>query len=196
VDFDEVKPSNINRQLYALDSTIGHPKVDVAAQRIADINPRCVVEKLKCFIHTETLDTVLAGQPDVIIDAIDSFSPKLELLTGIQTQGLAVISAMGAAMRSNPSMIRLGPLEEAKNCPLARQIRKKLRQRRINISFPCVYSIEPVADFEFGDDPQPDEQVLDRGRKRRVLPSLPTLTGIFGLTAANWAIQYLIKEVK
>ncbi|OHB44463.1 MAG: hypothetical protein A2178_02360 [Planctomycetes bacterium GWC2_49_10] len=196
VDFDEIKPSNINRQLYALDSTIGRPKVDVAAERILDINPKCHIEKLKCFVHKETLDTVLADKPDIIVDAIDSFNPKLELLTAIQIQSLTVISAMGAAMRSDPSMVRLGPLKEVKNCPLARQMRKKLRQRELNLTFPCVYSLEPLGDFEFEEDPQTSEQILERGRKRRVLPSLPTLTGIFGLTAANWTIQYLIKDVK
>jgi len=190
VDFDEVKPSNINRQLYALESTLGAAKVDVAANRVQDINPKCEIEKMKCFVHQETLDAVLAGRPDVIIDAIDSVNPKIELLAGAQERGLEIFSSMGAAMRSDPSLVRVGPLAGVKNCPLARQIRKKLRQRGAGVDFCCVYSIEPAGVFEL-EEGNPEE-AMSRGRSRRILPSLPTLTGIFGLTIANWTIQYLV----
>jgi tRNA A37 threonylcarbamoyladenosine dehydratase len=195
VDFDEVRLTNINRQLYALDSTVGKLKIEVARTRILDINPQCSVEAVKSFVHAETIEEVLSGKPDLVIDAIDSFSPKVELLTGVMRLGLNVISCMGAALRTDPALIRVGPLSEAKYCPLARQVRKRLRQRKLPVDFKCVYSIEPVmqtaADGELLDEKS--EEVFVRGRKRRTLGSLPTLTGIFGLTAANAAIQMLSK---
>jgi tRNA threonylcarbamoyladenosine dehydratase len=197
VDFDEVRTSNINRQLYALESTVGMPKIDVARQRILDINPDCKVESLKCFVHTETVGQILDGTPNLIIDAIDSFSPKVELLTAVSKAGIPVISSMGAALRTDPAAVRVGPLKNVKYCPLARQIRKRLRQRHIGVDFTCVYSIEPVSglpDDAIGEEDSAHEETFSRGRKRRTLGSLPTLTGIFGLTAANTALQLLLNH--
>src|SRR5690349_501438 len=80
VDFDEVRPSNLNRQLYALHSTIGRPKIEVAHARVRDINPSCEAEALRIFVHVETMDQILDGPPHLVIDAIDSFTPKVELI--------------------------------------------------------------------------------------------------------------------
>ena len=197
VDFDEIRLSNINRQLYATSSTIGRKKCDVARQRVLDINPNCHVQTLEVFVHTDTIEQVLAGDPkppDLVIDAIDSFTPKQILLEALHLRGIPVISSMGAAMRADPLQIRIGPLAEVHTCPLAAKLRKALRKRGVPINFTCVYSTEPV--LQLPDDsadleaPQ-DEQSLERGRKRRTLGSLPTLTGIFGLIAANAAIDQL-----
>jgi tRNA threonylcarbamoyladenosine dehydratase len=197
VDFDEVRTSNINRQLYALESTVGLPKIDVARQRILDINPACIVDAVKCFVHTETVGQILDGKPDLIIDAIDSFSPKVELLTAVSKTSITLISSMGAALRTDPTSVRVGPLKNVKYCPLARQIRKRLRQRDIGVDFTCVYSMEPVSGLPedaIGDEDNTREETFSRGRKRRTLGSLPTLTGIFGLTAANTALQLLLSD--
>jgi tRNA threonylcarbamoyladenosine dehydratase len=197
VDFDEVRPSNINRQLYALESTVGQPKIDVARQRILDINPDCKVESLKCFVHVETVQQILGGGPNLIIDAIDSFTPKVELLTAVSNADIPLISSMGAALRTDPTSVRVGPLKNVKYCPLARQIRKRLRQRDIGVDFTCVHSVEPVSDLPedvIGDEDNAPEETFSRGRKRRTLGSLPTLTGIFGLTAANTALQFLLNH--
>jgi tRNA A37 threonylcarbamoyladenosine dehydratase len=196
VDFDEIRPSNINRQLYALESTVGLAKTDVAIARVRDINPKCKVEALKCFFDDTTADSVLAGPPDLVIDAIDSVAPKTQLLAELIKRDIAVISSMGAALRTDPALVRTGPLSEVKNCPLARLIRKRLRKRGLSVEFSCVYSTEPTDDLPGGgisETSDATEETLRRGRTRRTLGSLPTLTGIFGLTAANLAIRMLLE---
>jgi tRNA A37 threonylcarbamoyladenosine dehydratase len=201
VDFDEVRPTNINRQLYALDSTVGLPKVEVARRRVADINPRCAVEPLQIFVHVENLDQVLAGPPDLLIDAIDALTPKVETIAAALDRKVPLISCMGAAVRTDPSRIKVGSLFSSRGCPLARRIRQRLRKRGLPLDFTCVYSDEPLSDEARTDEhpceehpsgDAPEEETIRRGRKRRTLGSLPTLTGIFGLTAANQAIRVLL----
>lgn len=195
VDFDEVRISNINRQLYALSSTLGQKKCQLARQRILEINPGCIVEALDLFVHSDTIDQVLAGPPDLVIDAIDSFTPKLILIEQLLRRGIPHLSAMGAAVRRDPLAIRIGSMEEVHTCPLAAKLRKALRKKGLSLTFPCVYSVEPVERVraeEIEPVSQEAEESLVRGRPRQALGSLPTLTGIFGLTAANYALQQLL----
>jgi len=103
VDFDVIRPSNINRQLCALDSTVGMAKVEVARRRVNDINPACQVDVRRCFVHCDTMDQVLAGPPDLVVDAIDSLGPKVELLAAMQERRIPVVSSMGAACRPSPA---------------------------------------------------------------------------------------------
>jgi tRNA A37 threonylcarbamoyladenosine dehydratase len=195
VDFDEVRPSNINRQLYALSSTLGRPKTEIAEARVRDINADCHIEPMRCFVHADTMEQVLAGPLDLVVDAIDSFTPKIELLSAVRRRGIPLICSMGAALRTDPACVRVGPLEEVHMCPLAAKIRKALRKRQVPLDFTCVYSIEPLPALPEGaiDCPErSNEDLLQRGRQRRPLGSLPTLTGIFGLTAANAALRLLL----
>jgi tRNA threonylcarbamoyladenosine dehydratase len=197
VDFDEVRSSNINRQLYALRSTVGRAKADLAVQRVLDINPACRVEGLRLFLHVETLDQVLAGGPDLVIDAIDSFAPKALLLAESRRRQVRILSSMGAALRTDPTAVRIGPLEEVHHCPLAARLRKRLRAQSVPLDMPCVYSIEPVGELRrtaIAAEPEPGGEVVSRGRSRRPLGSLPTLTGIFGLTLANTALRILLGD--
>ncbi len=187
VDFDKIRISNINRQLYALDSTVGRPKVEVARQRVLDINPQCKVETLEVFVSSETVGQILEGKPDVVIDAIDSVAPKLLLVSSAYHAGLYIISVMGAATRRDPTLIRVGDLAETKICPLARFMRKRLHRRGVDRGVRCVYSIEPVPPG-VRQPAEEDEDEYDRGRKRAKLGSLSCLTGIFGLVAANEGI--------
>jgi len=194
VDFDRVRASNLNRQLLAMHSTIGQPKAQLAAARVRDINPGCDAQPLELFVHTDTLGPVLAGPVDLVLDAIDSFTPKLELLAAVLARRLPVLSCMGAALRTDPTAVRVGPLENTLHCPLARRMRKALRKRGLPLDLPCVHSIEPIHHLPptagvGGDD---DQEIYTRGRLRRSLGSLPTLTGIFGLTLANEAVRILL----
>ena len=194
IDHDDVSVSNINRQLYALDSTVGKPKAELARQRVFDINPHCKIEALKLFVNEDTLDQALSGSPDILIDAIDSFLPKVKLLKAVVERRIPVISSMGAALRTDPSLIRVGPLYESSYCPLARKVRKLLRKWGASVDFPCVYSLEPTHELREGaiGTEEDCEDQPDHGRKRKPMGSLPTLTGIFGLTAANAAIKTLL----
>ncbi len=190
VDFDVISETNINRQLFALHSTIGKKKVDVARDRLRDINPACVVDNLDSFIRDRSLETVLAGEPDIVIDAIDSLNPKVQLLQGAVERGLTIISSMGAALRTDPTKIEVCDLSKSRNCPLARRVRKRLRRVGISKGIDCVYSYEELPDnyreFLMTEDITP---CTGQGRKRNALGSLSTITGIFGLTLANLAIK-------
>jgi tRNA A37 threonylcarbamoyladenosine dehydratase len=193
VDGDVVRPSNINRQLYALDSTLGRPKVEVAAARIRDINPACRVEALQLFVDSATCARILEGNPDAVIDAIDSLGPKVELATAAYRAGLKLVSVMGAATRTDPAAIRVADLADTRMCPLARFMRKRLQKRGIERGIRCVFSTEPApAAPSRSDAATEEEDSIVRGRKRRPLGSLSCLTGIFGLIAAREALALLV----
>ncbi len=192
VDFDVIHPSNINRQLYALDSTVRHPKVDVAAARVYDINPDCRVEKLQVFLDLQSLPQILEGKPDLVVDAIDSVGPKVLLIQAALGAKLKVVSAMGAALHKDPSAIRVDDISKTKICPLARLIRKRLSMRGIKRGVRCIYSIEEVPHAQPLEGEEADgKDFYARGRKRTTLGSLSTITGIFGLTVAHEAIRLI-----
>ncbi len=197
VDFDRVRTHNINRQIIALESTVGMKKTKALAERVSEINPRCQVEPLDLFAGKETAGVILDPKPDLLIDAIDSLNPKFELLVAATDLGIPVLSSMGAALRTDPLQIRVADLMHTKKCPLARRLRKKLRRHGFQEGITCVYSEEEV-DFKYQEpEEDKDDAVFPKcgpgGRPRRVLGSLPTLTGIFGLTLANVAIKKLAK---
>jgi tRNA threonylcarbamoyladenosine dehydratase len=196
VDFDTIQPSNINRQILALESSIGQAKVEVAKERINLINPECQVEALQLFAGDETLNDILSPTPGILIDAIDSLNPKIQLLVGAHKRKITTFSSMGAALRTDPSKIKTGDIMTSNHCPLAKHVRNRLRRQGIEGGIQCVYSTERV-EFTY-QKPEETEQAAspyeDRGRKRNVLGSLPTITGIFGLILANEVILHLTKE--
>ena len=197
VDFDTIQPSNINRQILALESSIGQTKVEAAKERITLINPRCQVEALELFAAEETLDDILFPVPDVLIDAIDSLNPKVQLLVGAHKRGITTYSSMGAALRTDPSKIKIGEIMTSNHCPLAKHVRNRLRRQGVEGGIQCIYSTERV-EFNYQgpeETAQPASVYEDRGRKRNVLGSLPTITGIFGLILANEVILHLTKDI-
>ncbi|MDO4551879.1 MAG: tRNA threonylcarbamoyladenosine dehydratase [Planctomycetia bacterium] len=198
VDFDVVQLSNINRQLFALESTLGQKKCEVAKTRVLDINPACKVQTLPIFVHEDTFHELFSDfTPDYVVDAIDALSPKVALMAYLQEHGIPSISSMGAALRTDPTQIRIGKLRNVKGCPLARMIKKRMRNQKIPMNSLCVYSTEDISSVRLSrlapPEPSAPGEVL-RGRPRNVLGSLPTLTGMFGLVIANHVIQQLISE--
>lgn len=198
VDCDVVRESNLNRQLLALASTLGLAKTELAARRVLDINPRCHVDPRQAFVDRETAPGLLTPAPDVVIDALDSLGPKVQLLAAAQAmQGPAIVSSMGAAWRTDPFAVRVGDLAETRQCPLARYVRKRLRAGGITDGIRCVYSVEPMPPaarraIEAADGPDP----AARGRPRRPLGSLACLTGLFGLIAAREAIACIVERAR
>lgn len=186
VDFDDLHPSNLNRQLYALDSTMGRFKVDVAVARVRDINPACRVEGMRAFFDAAQADRVLDGM-DWCVDAIDSLNSKVALIAACVARGLPIVSAMGAADRADPTRVRVTDVSQTDVCPLARFVRKRLRRLGIASGPIAVWSDEPPMavppDRQEAPDAPPDDG--RRGRVRRPLPSLAPLPGIFGLAAAS-----------
>lgn len=195
VDFDLIKPTNRNRQLYSLESTNGLAKTEVAAARAKDINPDIAIETRAEFAHAETLPRLLDGQPDLVIDAIDSLAPKTELIAAAAQLGMPVFSALGAATRQNADAIRFAPLFDAVGCPLGRLIRKRLRRRGVEGDLWCVYSSEPRNSAAVA-EPEDEEGEYKRGRSRTVLGSMATITGMYGLRLAHEAVLRLSRGGK
>ncbi|MFA5362699.1 MAG: tRNA threonylcarbamoyladenosine dehydratase [Candidatus Omnitrophota bacterium] len=196
VDFDDIKLTNVNRHLYALTSTIGRKKAEIAGERVHDINPSCKVETQEVFAGDETLDLILDNKPDVVIDAIDSLNPKTQLLAACYIRKIPLISCMGAAMRTDPFSVKTGDLFDIKGCPLASRIRKKLRKKGIERGIFCVYSGQKQKTLILEKEIVHSEREYERGRKRRKLGSLSTVTGMFGLAMAHCAIDLLTKQVQ
>jgi tRNA A37 threonylcarbamoyladenosine dehydratase len=189
VDFDRVRETNLNRTLWAARSTLGRPKTEAARERLLDVAPDLEVEALTVFVHRDTMERSLAGPPQLVVDAIDSLSPKVELIRSCQERAIPLISCMGAARRTDPAAMRFGLLSESRHCPLSQRVRKALRKAGASLEVPCVFSIEPVDRASEGPEDEPSDN--RRGRTRKSLGSLPTIPGIAGLLAAHHAILFL-----
>ena len=172
VDFDVVEQSNINRQLFALHSTIGRPKVDVAAARIADISPDINVQTFNMFWDDASNPDVA---PDFVIDAIDSVQSKIALYRWCVAHNIPFIASMGAAQKTDITQIKIDKLSKTTVCPLASRIRKLVRNENLP-DFPVVYSTQSPIKNDTG-----------------TLGSIITVTGDFGLRLANFVITELIK---
>ena len=157
VDADTVALSNLNRQIIALRSTVGQLKVDVAAQRIHDINPDCLVTTKPMFYLPENADQIPLQQYDYVIDCVDTITAKLEIIRRCHAADVRLISSMGAANKLDPTRFRVADISQTSIDPLARILRKKLRKEGIH-HLKVVYSEEapivaPAAITESSDRP-------------------------------------------
>lgn len=197
IDADVISESNINRQLFALGSTVGQPKVELAAERVRDINPNCRIEALQIYIDDTTTDKLLTPRPDVLIDAIDSLSPKTGLLErAVELEIPCIISSMGAANKTDAAAVRVADLAKTRHCRLARFLRKRLRHRGIHSGITCIYSEEETGCANLPNE-IPDFETPSRtcdGQIRAPLGSTPWLPPIFGFRAAAEAVQFLINR--
>ena len=191
-DDDTVSESNLNRQLIALHSTIGKPKVEVMAARVLDINPNCAVEAVPMFYLPENADSVDLSQYDYVIDAIDTVAAKLELVKRCHELNVPIISAMGSGNKLDPSAFVVTDISKTQGCPLARVMRKELRKRGIN-HLKVVYSEEePLTPMA----PPEEEVPADAGSTRppstarRATPgSIAFVPGAAGLVRAGAVIR-------
>lgn len=172
IDCDVVEESNINRQLFALDSTIGQPKVDVAKQRIYDINPNIIVDVFNLFFDE---DTIINVKPDFVIDAIDNVKSKIALYKWCFDNDIQFVSSMGAARKTDVAKIKITDISKTSVCPLASKIRHLVRDLKLP-DFPVVYSTENAINMQNG------------GRE---FGSIITVTGVFGLILADFVIKKL-----
>jgi len=141
VDYDRIEPSNLNRQILALRSTIGRLKVEVMRERILDINPGCVVQAFAERFDSSSADRILAPPLDYVVDAIDMVSSKIELVLRCRGLRIPILSSMGAGNKLDPGRLELADLFSTSACPLARVMRKELRARGVE-SLKVVYSRE------------------------------------------------------
>ncbi len=142
VDDDVVAESNLNRQLVALRSTLGQPKVEVAARRIADIAPDCRVTPVRLFYTPDTADQLPFAGYDYVIDAVDTVSAKLEIIRRAKEAGVPVISCMGTGNKLHPEKLEVTWLDKTQGCPLARVMRRECKARGLG-RVRVVYSTEP-----------------------------------------------------
>jgi tRNA A37 threonylcarbamoyladenosine dehydratase len=189
LDHDVVAESNINRQLPALLSTVGEPKVRLMSVRIHDINPKCRLTVTRAFLNTGNVNQLVPEDADYVVDAIDSLACKVALVGESVRRGLRVASSMGAGNRLDPSRIRIADLGKTEMCPLARQMRKRLmRHYGIKRGVLTVYSDEPPR------APLPPQPVEGPGRPRAVNGTISYMPPLFGYMLAGAVIQRLLGE--
>ncbi len=183
VDDDVVAPSNINRQLYALQSTVGQPKVDIAAARINDINPDCIVTKKRIRYAENVASDFDMRDYDYVVDAVDTVSAKLLLVQKCHDANVPIVSCMGTGNKLDPTAFRVADISQTTVCPLARVMRRELKKRGI-ATLKVVYSAEP---------PQVPEQ-LEVTAKRQTPGSLSFVPPVAGMFLASVVVKDLIKE--
>lgn len=200
IDDDKVCLTNINRQIIATHKTIGKYKVDVAADRIAEINPHCKVTAHKTFYMPDTQDLFDFKQYDYIVDAIDTVTGKLTMIENANKSETPIISSMGAGNKLDPTAFEVADIYDTSVCPLAKVMRRELKKRGIQ-KLKVVYSKEePIT-------PQDNEQIscknncvcpdgaMRKCTARRAIPSsVAFVPSVVGLIIAGEVIKDLIKN--
>lgn len=187
VDADSVAPSNINRQLVALHSTIGRPKAQVLADRLRDINPAIELTVIEEYIKDEATETLLDSAPfDFVVDAIDTLSPKVNLIRAALERGLPLVSSMGAGAKTDPTKIEVSDISRSHHCPLAHALRKRLHRIGIRNGFKVVFSAEP---------PREGAMILcDEQNKKSNVGTVSYMPAVMGCACASVVIRDLIGD--
>ena len=187
VDGDVVDVTNINRQLPALHSTIGQPKVKIVGDRLMDINPELKLTRIQEFLSPERALELVTDEYDFVLDCIDSITPKLNLIIAAKRKKIKIISNMGAGGKYEAGKVRVADISKTEVCPLAKTVRKRLKKEGISGGVKVVYSIET-----------PDETSLKmtdgKNFKKSFFGTNSWIPGLFGLHAAEACIKYLLKK--
>ena len=182
--------TNRNRQLIALESTIGKLKTDVVAQRLRDINPAINLTVIPEYIEESNLEEIfrMAGELDYVVDAIDTLAPKISLIKHCVEHKIPHVSAMGAGAKLDATKIRIADISKSYNCPLAYILRKKLRKEGISKGFKVVFSEElPCRDAIVP---------MEERNKKSQVGTISYLPAVFGCVCAQAAIEYLIEKTE
>lgn len=186
VDHDTISPTNLNRQIAALHSTIGRPKAQVMAERVADINPACRAVAHQCLYLRDTKGTFDLGSYDYVVDAVDTVTAKLLIIAEAQAAGTPVISSMGTANKLDPCAFEVSDIYRTSDCPLARIVRKEARKRGL-AGFKVVYSREEAL------VPHDDGTDTERPAGRRSTPgSVSFVPPVAGFIIAGEVVKDLI----
>ncbi len=188
VDGDDIEPSNCNRQLPALTSTIGLPKAEVMADRLKEINPAVKVLTRNEFIEGGKIPQLLDSGFDFMIDAIDSLTPKVEFLLEARRRKIPLVSSMGAGGRMDPSLITVADISKTHGCALARAVRSRLREHGVSRGLKVVFSPEPVPKSAI------ESTVDSRGKFRSTVGTISYLPAIFGCICASVVIRGLLSR--
>lgn len=189
LDSDVVSESNKNRQLIALDSTIGKPKSTVLAERLKDINPDVRLTLINCYLEEGGIQQLLGEHKvDFLVDAIDTLAPKIALIRYCVESGIPHVSSMGAGAKFDATAVRLADLSKSYNCPLAYILRKKLRKVGISKGFKVVFSEEL---------PRREAIVaVEERNKKSNVGTISYLPAVFGCVCAQAAVEHLLKDLQ
>ena len=191
VDADSVGPTNINRQLPALHSTIGQSKAGIMARRLKDINPELELAVIEKYIKDEATDELLdIGRFDYVVDAIDTLSPKVNLIKGCLDRGYPLVSSMGAGAKTDPTLVEIRDISKTHHCPLAHMLRKRLHKLGIRRGFHAVFSPEAI---------RPGSMILlgegEEQNKKSNVGTISYMPAVFGCSCASVVIRGLMGEV-
>lgn len=187
-DSDTVSPSNINRQLVALHSTVGQDKADILALRMKDINPDLELTVVRDYIKDEKTDMILdMAQYDYVVDAIDTLSPKVNLIKGALDRGVPLVSSMGSGAKTDPTLLEIADISKTHHCPLAHMLRKRLHKIGIRSGFRAVFSPEPVRDGAM--------IISEERNKKSNVGTISYMPAVFGCACASVVIRDLINEL-
>ena len=176
VDRDTVNESNINRQIIALTSTVGRSKVDVMKERMCDINPDVYIEACEVFYLPQNASEFDFTKYDYVVDAVDTVTAKLQIITAAKEANVPVISCMGAGNKLDPSLFRIADISKTSVCPLAKVMRRELKNRGLK-DVKCVYSTEEAI--------KPEENEIG---------SIAFVPSVAGLLIASEVIKDLIEQ--
>jgi tRNA A37 threonylcarbamoyladenosine dehydratase len=184
VDNDTVQPSNINRQVPAVHSTIGRNKVEVMEERLKDIHPGVIIHQKKVFLDEGSIAQLLNNPYDFVVDAIDTLTPKILFIEKTVKSGYRLASSMGSGGKTDPSLIRVDDFSKSHHCRLAYLLRKNLRKMGIERGFKVVYSTELV-------DKDHLVTVDNERNKKSLLGTVSYIPAIFGCMLASIVIEGL-----
>lgn len=204
VDFDDICLTNVNRQIHAMDGTVGRGKSEVMAGRLRLINPDAEIVPYKDFYSAENSDFLLSQGHDYVVDAIDHFTSKIHLIRSCREREIPVISSMGAAAKLDPTRIQVADISETHKCRMARSVRKLLRKEGIERGVQVVFSTEEYREQEVKDGgckgncicPNKDDQRFSCEHRRVILGSISYIPAIFGLTMAGVVVNDLLAQKK
>lgn len=176
IDSDRFDETNLNRQILCLQSNIGKLKTDIAKERILSIDSNIQIQTYPVFLDETNIDYFLEMKPNIVIDAIDSVTSKCKLLQKCVEKNIPVVSSMGAALKKSPILIRTADISQTSGDAIAKLVRTNLRKIGITNGIECVYSTEAPCKQD-----------------NKVLGSLASVVGTFGLTLAQCAINRIIQ---
>ena len=186
IDGDVVDPSNRNRQLPALATTHGQPKVQIMAERLKAINPELQLDIVQEFVNPEMVQQMLVLKPDFIVEAIDSLTPKLTFMRQAYESGIPSVSSMGAGAKLDPTQLQVVDISKTYNCPFAQQIRKTLRAQGVRKGIQVVFSPEmPVKESLMMTD--------GSNYKKSAYGTISYMPATFGAVTASVALRKLMQ---
>ncbi|GAB6865669.1 tRNA threonylcarbamoyladenosine dehydratase [Bacteroides acidifaciens] len=185
VDADTVQPTNINRQLPAVHSTLGLTKAEVLAARYKDINPDIELAVLPVYLKDENIPDLLdAAKYDFIVDAIDTISPKCYLISEAMKRRIRIVSSMGAGAKSDITQVRFADLWDTYHCGLSKAVRKRLQKMGMKRKLPVVFSTEQA-------DPKAVLLTDDEQNKKSTCGTVSYMPAVFGCYLAEYVIKRL-----